>query len=78
MKASNKKKIEIALTSIIEAKAMLEEVSEIEQDIYDERSERWQESERGEEVAEALALLEDAICELEEVGDMIDEVKDNL
>lgn len=40
--------------------------------LYESRSERWQESEKGEEVQDKINYLDDAIFELEDVESSID------
>jgi len=63
-------KISDKLTNI---QAELEELAEQAQDYFDERSEKWQESEKGDEWQEKISALEDAA---NSVGDAIDYLSD--
>lgn len=54
-------------------KAELTEMAEEAQDTFDNRSEKWQESEKGDEFQEKISALEDAA---NSVGDAIDYLAD--
>ena len=51
-----------------QARHLLEAIQEEMQGYYEQRSERWQESERGERLAERLQTLQEAITAVEELG----------
>lgn len=53
--------------------AELTEMAEEAQDTFDNRSEKWQESEKGDEFQEKISALEDAA---NSVGDAIDYIAD--
>lgn len=61
MNATQKKKIAKALGNIQEAQELLNEVLGDIQEVYDNKSERFQESEKGEEMSNDISTLEDAI-----------------
>jgi hypothetical protein len=51
-----------------QALLLLQTVEAEMQDYYEQRSEPWQESQRGERMAERLQLLQEAIAAVEELG----------
>ena len=55
--------------------AELTEMAEEAQDTFDNRSEKWQESEKGDEFQEKISALEDAA---NSVGDAIDYLADHV
>jgi len=55
--------------------AELTEMAEEAQDTFDNRSEKWQESEKGDEFQEKISALEDAA---NSVGDAIDYIADHV
>ena len=67
------KKIQKILGKLEEIHKELEILQEEMQDTYDNRSERWQESEKGEEYMEQIDALEDAASS---VRDAIDYLSD--
>lgn len=64
MNDARRKDIEKALDLIYEAKAILETVSEEEQEAFDNLPEGIQNSERGETMEENISILDDAVSAL--------------
>lgn len=56
----------------------LESEVELLQDAFDNRSEKWQESEKGNEAQEILNQLESAMNAVREVSDLAEEAAGNL
>ena len=67
------KKIEKITAKLEAIVAELEKMAEGAQDYYDERSEKWQESEKGEAWCDKISALEDAS---NSVGDAVDYLSD--
>lgn len=80
MKKSQLNKLKKYESKIIDLREDLEILLGEMQDDYDSKSERWQESEKGEELQEQISSLEnivnaiqDAECDIEELTDCEDE-----
>lgn len=69
MKAN--KQIEKFISNIEDAKIYFEELQNTKQDSYDNKSEKWQESEKGEEMQSDIDSLEELASECENVIDKI-------
>lgn len=69
------KKIEKIIDKLGELQETLTTMAEEAQEIYDYRSERWQDSEKGEEYAEMISAIEDAA---NSVGEAIDYLSDYI
>jgi len=72
MNAQRRKRIQEALGLISEARIILEEALDGEQEAYDNMPESLQYSERGEGMADNISNLEEAIGSLEEVEGLED------
>lgn len=71
MNKAQQKLVDNAETCLAEAIAELETVRDQLQEAFDEKSEKWQEGEAGEEMQQKIAQMEEAI-------EAITEAKDNL
>jgi chromosome condensin MukBEF complex kleisin-like MukF subunit len=67
MNAAQRKQIERVEALLSEARCILEELRDDLQAAFDEKSERWQESERGEAAQEEIDNLENACASVEEI-----------
>lgn len=65
------KKIEKICVKLDEIRESLEALAEEAQDVFDNRTERWQESEKGEEYSEMISALEDAASSVQDAYDYI-------
>lgn len=74
MNAARRKKIQKAIEMIADARAMLEEAKDEEQDAFDNMPESIQYSERGETMEEYIDSLEEAISSLEDVEELEDSI----
>lgn len=66
MTQANKTKIETLSGQIGDIRGELESILQEEQDAYDSKSEKWQESDNGEAASQAISELEDVISRLED------------
>lgn len=76
MNATRRKQIQAALDLISEARGILEDVKSEEQDAYDALPDSFRESERGEKMENAMSILEDAVCDLENRESTLEEAKE--
>lgn len=76
MNATRRKQIQAALDLISEARGILEDVKSEEQDAYDALPDSFRESERGEKMENAMSILEDAVCDLENWESTLEEAKE--
>lgn len=76
MKKGNLTKIEKLAKTLTDAKQTLESIRDEERDIYDRRSESWQESEKGEKQDENVSYLDDACSDLETVIDSLNSIEE--
>lgn len=76
MKKSNVNKLQKILDNLEEYKDTLSEVLEAEQEIFDNKSEKWQESDKGEHAQNALYELEKALTSLESFYDELTNATD--
>lgn len=67
------KKIEKIISRLEDIQSDLDQLAEEAQDYFDERSEKWQESEKGEAWCDKISALEDASYS---VGDAVDYLSD--
>lgn len=74
MNAQRRKQIEKAIGLLSEARAILEEVTEEEQEAFDNMPEGLQASERGETMEENIYRLEDAVSAIEEQEQEMEEM----
>lgn len=74
MNKPRRKELERALAMIAEARAIIENCADEEQEAFDNMPEGLQESERGEKMEEAISAMVDAYETLEEVESNIEEV----
>ena len=74
MKAANKKALKSMLAKVADMREMLEAIRDEEQMIFDEKSEKWQESARGEKAQEELDNLESLDGSLEEMEGIFEEL----
>lgn len=65
------KKIEKISGKLMDLQVELEAMAEEAQEIYDNRTERWQESEKGEEYGEMISALEDAASSVQDAIDYL-------
>jgi hypothetical protein len=70
----DKKRLQIAMNNILNARTMIEEIRDSEQEGFDTKSDTWKESDAGQaseeklnELSETLNSLEDAETHLQEV-----------
>jgi hypothetical protein len=63
-----------ACNSLDDALNIVRELQEEKQEVFDERSERWQESEKGQEAQEELSTLEQAELHIEEARGFLNEL----
>ena len=63
------------MVKISEAKAIVEEVHEAEEEAYENLPENLQYSERGEKMQECVSALESAVSSFEELDDHLNEAK---
>lgn len=75
MNQERRTKIDKALALMADAKAIIEEVLDEEQEAYDNMPEGLQASERGEAMQEAITNLEDANSSAEEIEDYLEDAK---
>ncbi len=68
MNKTNQKEVSALISTIEEAVAALQAITDDEQEAFDEKSEKWQESEKGEEASEVLDTLQAQVDALEEVA----------
>jgi Tfp pilus assembly protein PilE len=67
MNLADKKRLEVARATISEVAAILEEIRDVEQEKFDEKSDKWKESPAGETEETRIASLSDAIDQLENI-----------
>lgn len=72
MNAQRRKKIQKVLDLVTEARSLLEEALEEEQDAFDNMPESLQATDRGEAMEEYISTMEDAVSSLEEVEGLED------
>jgi len=70
----DKRKIERAQTLINEARSLVEEVRDDEQNAFDEKSDKWRESEAGDKADARIASLSEIVDTLESVDSEMDVV----
>tara|TARA_B100000161_G_C33459165_1_gene372688 strand:+ start:131 stop:364 length:234 start_codon:yes stop_codon:yes gene_type:complete len=75
MNQERRTKIDKALALMADAKAIIEEVLDEEQEAYDNMPEGLQTSERGEAMQEAITNLEDANSSVDEIEDYLEDAK---
>ena len=75
MNQERRTKIDKALALMADAKAIIEEVLDEEQEAYDNMPEGLQASERGEAMQEAITNLEDANSSADEIEDYLEDAK---
>ena len=68
-----KKEIKKIWSELVDAQAALEDLAVGAQDTFDNRTERWQESEKGEEYSEMISALEDAAGSVQEAIDYLED-----
>ena len=85
MKASNRKALNELYENLSKIKAELEDISNViaeiheeEEGIFDERSEKWQESEKGDEDAEKITALVSAKDPIAEIIELMDNLQDYI
>lgn len=59
------------ISTLEEIKIHCEELAATKQEAYDNKSERWQESEKGEEAVETISSLEEAASDAESLLDKL-------
>lgn len=64
-----------AAAAIAEGRSMLDGIKDKLQEEFDEKSEKWQESDKGQEAQEAIELLDDLSSRLEDIESEIDSMK---
>ncbi len=74
MNVAGKNVIAKHLDSLDAAVSDLRDLIELAQNAFDEKSERWQESEKGEEAQEEISMMENALCELESAHSSLEEL----
>lgn len=74
MNAQRRKQIQKAIGLLSEARAILEEVTEEEQEAFDNMPDGLQASERGETMEENIYRLEEAVSAIEEQENEMEEV----
>lgn len=71
-----KKKIDKITDKLIALQEELEEMAQEAQETYDNRTERWQESEKGEAYADMISALEDAANSVHDAYDYLSDYID--
>jgi hypothetical protein len=71
MRASHRKALAALVDELQAAAAAVEQIQGEAQEDYDDKGERWQESERGEAAMEEIGELEDAFGQIEGVVDLL-------
>ena len=66
-----KKKIDKITDKLLELHDELEQMAGEAQDVFDSRTERWQESEKGEAYADMISALEDAANSVQDAYDYL-------
>jgi DNA-binding transcriptional regulator GbsR (MarR family) len=66
-----KKKIDKITDKLLDLQEELEQMAQDAQDVFDNRTERWQESEKGEEYQEMISALEDAANSVQDAYDYL-------
>lgn len=66
-----KKKIDKITDKLLDLQEELEQMAQDAQDVFDNRTERWQESEKGEEYQEMISALEDAASSVQDAYDYL-------
>lgn len=74
MNKQRRKKLEEALNLIDQAKDILEEVKDEEQDAFDNLPENFQNGERGEEMQNYIEMLDEAYGYLDDANSVIEQV----
>jgi hypothetical protein len=68
------KQVEKLLSGLDDVKAFLEQLHEEKQEAYDNKSDKWQESEKGEAASDELYNIEEARDEAESLYDKVSEL----
>ena len=74
MKAINRKALGIAKESLGDIRSLIEEIQQDEQERFDSRSEKWQESDKGQEAQAALDALADIVNTLQDAEDNLEDL----
>jgi hypothetical protein len=67
MNKTNQKELATLIGTLEEAVAAIQAIHDDEQEAFDDKSEKWQESEKGEEASEALDTIQAQVDALEEI-----------
>ena len=74
MKSTNRNALESAKGKLSDARSLIEEIQQDEQERFDSRSEKWQESDKGQEAQAALDALDDIVTMLEDIDDNLEDL----
>jgi flagellar biosynthesis chaperone FliJ len=67
MNKTNQKELATLIGTLEEAVAAIQAIHDDEREAFDDKSEKWQESEKGEEASEALDTIQAQVDALEEI-----------
>lgn len=74
MNKARRKRLEKALGMIADARSIIEEVKDDEQDAFYNMPDNIRESERGDQMDENICTLDEIVCDLEEIESKIEEI----
>ena len=74
MKSTNRNALESAKGKLSDARSLIEQIQQDEQERFDSRSEKWQESDKGQEAQAALDALADIVTMLEDIDDNLEDL----
>lgn len=77
MNNNRRKRLAAILESVEDLKAQLEEIRDEEQDAFENMPYNLQESERGQQMEEAISRMEDAISDFDEAASGIEEAQNS-
>jgi hypothetical protein len=74
MKTINRKALESAKESLGDIRVSIENILQDERDAFEAKSEKWQESDRGQRAEDAIAALEDIVNTLQDAEDNLEDL----